>query len=287
MEFHIPVMQNEVVEFIRPGKGRVIVDATLGGGGYVKKILEIEKDGLIIGIDWDESAIQYAKRILGNGNIKYFCENFIKIKEIIKEAGFKKVWGVIFDFGVSLAQLRTKERGFSYEIEGPLDMRMSKFIKKDALSLIRSASEKEIKEIIWRYGEERYAGKIAKIIGIYKHSLSTTLDLARCIEKAVPRKYLKKSLRRVFQAIRIVVNREIENIKEGVKNAVEILEPGGRICTVTYHSIEDRTVKNLFKEFEKKNLLKIITKKPLRPSEDEIRKNPRARSAKLRVAERL
>ncbi len=285
--FHVPVLKDRVVEYLRPVKGKVIIDATLGGGGHVKEILKKEKEVVIIGIDWDEYAIEYAKRILGNGNIKYFCKNFVYIKEIVKEAGLDKVWGILFDFGVSYFQVKNPLRGFSYDEEGPLDMRMSRDLKKNALSIIKEKNEKEIARIIKIYGEDPHAKKIAKIIGFYKDSIHTTKDLVECVRKAVPKKYLRKSLRRVFQALRIVVNNELENIEKGVREAFEVLEKGGRICTITYHSIEDRIIKRIFKEFEKKGIGKIITKKPVVPEDSEIEENPRARSAKLRVLERI
>lgn len=285
--YHTPVMGEEVLKFLCLGKDKIIVDATLGGGGHTKIILERCNPLKIIALDVDQDAIDFAKKVLGNGNIHYYRDNFLNIKKIIKKEGLSGVDGVIFDLGVSMHQVKTPERGFSYKFLGPLDMRMDTTSPLTAKDFILEKDETEIAWILKNFGEEPFAKNIARIIKIYKNSIHTTYDLKRCVEKAVPRKYLKKSLKRVFQAFRILVNNELSNLKIALPSSLEILNKGGRLVVITYHSIEDRIVKNFLKSKEKEGVIRLLVKKPIKPSLEEIKENPHSRSAKLRVGEKI
>ncbi|MCJ7656256.1 MAG: 16S rRNA (cytosine(1402)-N(4))-methyltransferase RsmH [Candidatus Atribacteria bacterium] len=300
--FHIPVLTKEILNYLNLKKGGVYIDCTLGGGGHSKAILEnIYPYGLLIGIDQDTEAIETVQEELKNyiDKVKVVKGNFKNLEEILSDLNIERVSGIIFDLGVSFHQLKEKKRGFSFKEDSHLDMRMDLTQKFNADILINSYSEKNLAEIFEKYGEERFSKRIARIIVTErkKKVIATTKQLADLIIKTLPGAKKRKTWRihpatRVFQAIRIEVNQELKALEKGLNQAIRVLEDKGRICVISYHSLEDRIVKHLFKEAEREGKeqknggLKIITKKPIRPSLEEVRDNPKARSAKLRVAEK-
>ena len=302
--FHIPVLTKEVLHYLNFKKGGgVYIDCTLGGGGHSKAILKnIYPDGLLIDIDQDIEAIEAAKVELKNfpGKVKLVKGNFRNLEDILSDLKLEAVSGIIFDLGVSSHQLKEKERGFSFREDSHLDMRMDQTQKFDASILINRYTEKELIGIFERYGEERLSKRIARLIVTerQKKPITTTRQLADLVIRALPKTKKRKKWRihpatRVFQAIRIEVNQELKALEKGLNQAINVLDDKGRICVISYHSLEDRIVKNLFKEVKREGIaqknygLKILTKKPIRPSSEEVKKNPKARSAKLRVAEKI
>ena len=301
--FHSPVLTKEILNYLDFKKGGVYIDCTLGGGGHSKAILEnIYPHGLLIGIDQDIEAIEIAKEELKSciDKVKLVKGNFKNLAKILSDLKIETVSGIVFDLGVSFHQLKEKERGFSFKEDSHLDMRMDLTQKFNADTLINSYSEKDLAEIFEKYGEERFSKRIARLIVAErkKKAISTTKQLSDLIIRSLPRTKKRHTWRihpatRVFQAIRIEVNQELEALRMGLNQAIRVLEDKGRICVISYHSLEDRIVKHLFKEVERegkeqKNYgLKIVTKKPVRPSSEEVRNNPKARSAKLRVAEKI
>ncbi len=301
--FHSPVLTKEILNYLDFKKGGVYIDCTLGGGGHSKAILEnIYPHCLLIGIDQDIEAIEIAKEELKIyiDKVKLVKGNFKNLEGILSDLKIETVSGIIFDLGVSFHQLKEKERGFSFKEDSRLDMRMDLTLKFNADILINSYSEKDLAEIFEKYGEERFSKRIARLIVIErkKKAITTTKQLADLIIRSLPRTKKRHTWRihpatRVFQAIRIEVNQELKSLKKGLNQAIRVLEDKGRICVISYHSLEDRIVKHLFKEVEREGKeqrdygLKIITKKPIRPSSEEVRDNPKARSAKLRVAEKI
>ncbi len=302
--FHIPVLTKEVLHYLNFKKGGgVYIDCTLGGGGHSKAILKnIYPDGLLIGIDQDIEAIEAAKVELKNflGKVKLVKGNFKNLEDILSDLKLEAVSGIIFDLGVSSHQLKEKERGFSFREDSHLDMRMDQTQKFDASILINRYTEKELIGIFERYGEERLSKRIVRLIVTerQKKPITTTRQLADLVIRALPKTKKRKKWRihpatRVFQAIRIEVNQELKALEKGLNQAINVLDDKGRICVISYHSLEDRIVKTLFKEVKREGIaqknygLKILTKKPIRPSSEEVKKNPKARSAKLRVAEKI
>ncbi|WP_297446490.1 16S rRNA (cytosine(1402)-N(4))-methyltransferase RsmH [Desulfurobacterium sp.] len=288
--FHPPVLLNESIEFLKAKEGGVFVDATLGGGGHTGAILEANPQNRVIAIDRDEEAIDRAIKKLERFGDRFsvYHANFAQIGVVLDEEGIDFVDGILFDLGVSHFQLRG-DRGFSFWKDDPLDMRMDRSQKLTAADVVNTLSERELANIIYRYGEERFSRKIAReIVKRRKEKpIKTTLELAKIVESVIPKKLWagrkKHPATKTFQAIRIYVNKELESIEEAIPEAVDRLKPGGRIVVITFHSLEDRIVKELLKE---RKDLKIIAKKPVLPTEEEIAANPAARSAKLRAAEK-
>ncbi len=293
-EYHIPVLTLELVELLEPGEGMVIVDATIGGGGQALAMLERMKGkGLLIGIDRDPEAISFCQASLISfaPNLKLFNARFSQLDEVLAQAGIEEVDRIYFDLGVSWHQLSQPERGFSFLRDGPLDMRMNPAEGEPAWKLLNQLNEKELEKIFREYGEERYSRRVAKaIVQARKQGkeLKRTRQLAELVEKAVRKgKQRVHPATRIFQAIRIYLNQEIEELKLGLEKAFNYLRAGGRIAVISYHSLEDRLVKNFFKEREKAGELKILTKKPIIPSPEEKKQNPKSRSARLRAGEKL
>lgn len=295
MSLHKPVMCAEVLRYLKPISGDVVVDCTIGEGGHAQFLLEaITPGGRLIGIDRDEDALLAAKE-----NLKRFADtytlihdNFRNIRRIVTQLGIKEVNGILFDLGVSSFQLDTPERGFSIRLDARLDMRMDQYDRVSAFDLVHKLPLFDIKRILKEYGEERWADRIANaIIKIRrKEPIRTTGQLREIVLNAIPYKGRTGRIdpaTRTFQAFRIAVNRELEALEEAVEEAVPILKERGRICVISYHSLEDRIVKNQFKRFYQEGILTILTKKPVRPGDDEVIRNPRARSAKLRAAEKI
>ncbi|MBD3286366.1 16S rRNA (cytosine(1402)-N(4))-methyltransferase RsmH [candidate division WOR-3 bacterium] len=286
--FHRSVMCGEVVEFLDPSKGGVYVDATAGGGGHTKGLLDAGATR-VIALDMDGEALAY----IGH-NLACFAErlslhfnNFRDLDEVLSDQGVKEVDGAVFDLGLSWHQVRSPDRGFSYQGEGPLDMRFdSESNARTALEIIRSEPAPKIARILSEYGEERRAHPIAREIAANRSKIKTTADLAELLRRIAGPKGFRKTAMRVFQALRIAVNDELDNLKQGLEAACAHLKPKGRLAVLSYHSLEDRIVKRKFAAKEESGSFSRVTRKPLRATGDEIKRNPAARSAKLRVLER-
>jgi len=292
---HIPVMLNEVIDYLRPKPGQIFVDGTLGLGGHAKKILKlIGQDGRMIGIDRDQQALAKAQENLKNhiGQCHFVHENFCHMDKVLSSMNIDQVDGILLDLGVSSIQLDDPHRGFGYRQDGPLDMRMDQDNQVSAFSVINAYSENEIAEILKEFGQERWHRRIARRI-VYERTkgpITTTKELSNIILRAMPRYAKREKIHpatRTFQAIRIVVNRELESVEEMLKKLPELLKTGGRIGVIAFHSLEDRIVKQSFRELSRAGKIDLIVKKPIRPGEEEIEGNPRARSARLRIAERI
>jgi 16S rRNA (cytosine1402-N4)-methyltransferase len=293
MEFgHIPVLVEEVMTFLRCEPGRTYVDATLGGGGHASEILKrTAPDGVVIGIEWDEEALSEARnRLIPFGDrVKIFRENFIHLPDFV---GAESTDGILLDLGLSSIQVEKSERGFSFKGEGPLDMRMDQRVDHTAAYLINRLSTEELEYTLSHYGEERWAKRIAGAIVQERERdpIRTTQTLRKIVHRAIPRRFHSRRIdpaTRTFQAFRIRVNEELENLGKILETGWRILKRGGRICIISFHSLEDRRVKETFRRLEKQGEMRILTKKPVTPSEEEQRRNPRSRSAKLRCAERV
>jgi 16S rRNA (cytosine1402-N4)-methyltransferase len=289
---HIPVLVEEVMTFLRCEPGRTYVDATLGGGGHASEILKrTAPDGVVIGMEWDEEALSEARNTLmpfGN-RVKIFRENFIHLADLIKA---ESADGMLLDLGLSSIQVERAERGFSFKGEGPLDMRMDQRLNHTAADLINRLSPGELEYTLSRFGEERWAKRIARAIvqEREREPLRTTQTLRKVVHRAIPRRFHSRRIdpaTRTFQAFRIRVNEELDNLGKILETGWKILKRGGRICIISFHSLEDRMVKETFRRLEKQGEMRVLTKKPVTPSQEEQRKNARARSAKLRCAERV
>ena len=296
-DVHVPVLAEEICHWINLKPGGVYVDCTLGAGGTSLKILEKSiKNAHIIGLDRDHQAIASAKKTLieYESSVKIVHGNFSHIRDVVQESGYKKVDGVVFDLGVSSLQLDQPERGFSFSLSGPLDMRMDQTQGVTAADLVNHLPERELADVIFAYGEERYSRRIARAIVQARSAglIQTTQDLVSVLERALPFAYKRGRLHfatRTFQALRIRVNRELDLLEPALREAVDLLKEGGRVCVVAFHSLEDRIVKHTFRSMAQGEhpRVALLVKKPVIPSALEIQQNPRARSAKLRVAERL
>lgn len=290
---HKPVMVEEVLDYLNPQTGQVIIDCTVGGGGHASKIMsKIKPNGLLIGIDKDMEILQIAKQHISEiGNIfKLYHADYSEIDEVLRQAGTDKVNGVLLDLGTSSMQFDQADRGFSFSKEGPLDMRMDRSQGITAKDLIHRLSEQKLEELFSKYGEERWSRRIARAILKEENDtgITSTRQLATIIERAVPRGKSKiHPATRVFQALRIAVNKELESLEVFLNKIHNYMTVGARIVVISFHSLEDRIVKNKFSERAKQNIFQILTKKPITPGEAEIERNIRCRSAKLRAAERI
>lgn len=292
---HQPVMLKEVISSLNLKTGDVVLDATVGLGGHSKEILKrILPDGSLIGLDQDRSAILIAETSLKDfsPNFKILNENFRNLEKILSKEGIKSLDAAIFDVGVSSYQLDDAQRGFSLKSDARLDMRMDPRAKISAYDIVNEYKEEDLADIIYKFGEERFSRRIARRIieGRKSKPIETTMELAEIVRGAVGNKHKKGRIdpaTRTFQAIRIAVNDELNALEEGIKEAVSYLGLGARIAVISFHSLEDRIVKNLFKGYAGLGVLKIITKRPLVPQDEEMAVNPRSRSAKLRIAERI
>ncbi len=312
MIIHKPVLLKESMELLRLKPGMAVIDATLGGGGHSREILKkILPGGTLIAVDRDKEAIDKfkinLKPNLEKENVILINDNFAFLKDIVSSLKIKKVDAIAADLGISSDQLEDADRGFSFSKDGPLDMRMNQKERLTAFDVINSYTEKELARIFKEYGEERYGKSIARAVAEKRKSklISTTLELISIVESVVPEKYKHRKLHpatKTFQALRIEVNKEIENLKKFLSEAVEVLAEHGRLAIISFHSGEDKIVKQVFRENArgciclpnfpicncgKKETLKIITQKPITPSAEEVKRNPRSRSAKLRVAEKI
>lgn len=302
---HYSVLKEELLEGLNIQDGKIYVDATIGYAGDSKEILKQIPNGFLYGFDQDKKAVEYSTSALtkiGN-NFKIFNTNFVNMDETFEKIGIKEVDGIIFDLGFSSPQIDDEKRGFSFMHDGPLDMRMSSE-GKSAKDIINEYSENELAEIFFKYGEEKLSRVIAKNIKKESKNISSTLELVEVIKTATGANYFYKNHpeRKIFQALRIEVNEELTVLESILPKAIKRLKKGGRIAVITFHSLEDRIVKNIFKKYsdidplvkglkdipeEYKPLIKLVNKKPILPSEKELEENSRSRSAKLRIIERI
>jgi 16S rRNA (cytosine1402-N4)-methyltransferase len=305
---HYSVLKEEVINGLNINPDGIYVDATLGYAGDSKEILKRIKRGFLFAFDQDEEAIKFSQNELEkiSKNFKIIYSNFSLLKEKLNEENIQKVDGFIFDLGLSSPQIDEKERGFSFMQDATLDMRMDLNSKLTAKMVVNTYSYEELVSIFYKYGEEDFSKPIAKSIVSerQKQEINTTMELVNIIKKSVPTAYFNKKHpeRKIFQAIRIEVNDELNVISLALEDAIKMLNVGGRICVITFHSLEDRIVKNIFKKYsevnqlvkglpvipdEYKPLIKLINKKPILPSDNEIKQNSRSKSAKLRIIERV
>jgi 16S rRNA (cytosine1402-N4)-methyltransferase len=288
-------MSKEVLEYLRAKEGDCIIDATVGTGGHARLILEaIGAKGKLIGIDRDLESLLFAKSQLSafEKNITLVHDDFRNLDSILKRLKIKQVDAMLFDLGVSTFQLDDPQRGFSFRFDAPLDMRMDRNSHICAYDLINHLSEEELSSILKTFGQERWHNRIARFLvrERARQPITSTSELAELINKAIPYKARFEKIHpatRTFQAIRIAVNRELEALEEALDKASKFIKPAGRICVISFHSLEDRIVKQKFKLLYREGIAHIITGKPIRPAPMEIEANPRSRSARLRVMERL
>jgi 16S rRNA (cytosine1402-N4)-methyltransferase len=284
-------MLEEVITCLEPKDGGLYVDGNLGLGGHTEKILETcGPTGQVVGFDWDVAALTLARERLARfaGRVRFVHENFTSIKETLMELGIGTIDGLLLDLGLSSLQLDGSGRGFSFKGSEPLDMRMDQRQEVTAAQLINEASQEELADIFFYYGEERQARRIAEEIveARRKEKIVTTDQLVALVDRAIPKRFHPKKIHvatQVFQALRIAVNRELHSLEQVLADGATLLAPGARFCVISFHSLEDRLVKQAFRE---NPLLDVLTPKPLVPSRAECLRNPRARSAKLRVAAR-
>ncbi|MFW5995695.1 MAG: 16S rRNA (cytosine(1402)-N(4))-methyltransferase RsmH [Halanaerobiaceae bacterium] len=306
---HQPVLLEETIDYIFKDDREIYLDGTLGRGGHTLALLKkLKKGGRIIAIDRDRKAVEAVRKKLGHREeVILVHDNFINIPKILGDLHIKTVAGMIFDLGFSSPQIDSAERGFSYRRDGPLDMRMNRSQSLTAADIVNNYSRKEIGKIIRTYGEENWAERIAEFIvkNRGRKKIETTRELVKIIKQAIPAGARRKGghpARRTFQALRIATNDELNQLEEMLEKAVGCLAPGGRIAVISFHSLEDRIVKHRFRDLARKcscppdfpicvcdeeQVVKVLTGKPVRPDEEEVEQNPRARSAKLRVAERV
>lgn len=307
---HVPIMVSEVLALLEPARGGIFVDGTLGGGGHAEAVLSaMPETGRLFGIDRDDEALKAAGARLSRFGDRFtpIKGNFFDMKSLLKDRGVEKVDGILLDLGVSSHQLDAAERGFSYKAEAPLDMRMDQSAPLTARTVVNTWSEAELKRIFYEYGEEKFSAKIAARIVERRREqpIETTTELAELIKGAIPAKFRNEPqhpARRCFQAIRIAVNGELDGLHDAIQAAHDLLNPGGRLAILTFHSLEDRIVKNAFRTFEnpctcpksapvcicgKKPTAKVLTRHPLVASEQEQKENSRATSAKLRAIVRM
>ncbi|MEJ2032420.1 MAG: 16S rRNA (cytosine(1402)-N(4))-methyltransferase RsmH [Deltaproteobacteria bacterium] len=288
---HVPVLLTEVVEWLDPRPGGIYVDGNLGLGGHAAAILEASQpDGKLVGFEWDAAALNEAKKELAHfgERVHFVHRNFATLKESLASLGIREVDGLLLDLGLSSLQLDASGRGFSFKGCQPLDMRMDVREPKTAAELLNTTTQKDLADIFYYYGEERQARRIAAAIVKERQQrpITSTEQLVSIIERAIPRRYHPAKIHvgtKVFQALRIAVNHELENLSRVLADGAGLLKPGARFCAISFHSLEDRLIKRAFAEDA---ALRVLTRKPITPSINECRRNPRARSAKLRVAVR-
>ena len=292
---HLPVMYKEILESLKLEPGKIIVDATVGTAGHSLGILkEITPGGNLIGIDKDADSLEAARERLKDfkGSFELVCGDFRNIDSILEGLGIKKIDGVLFDLGISAYQLADAQRGFSFSLEGPLDMRIDRTSFISAYDLVNNLNEEELSNLLWSFGQERWHNRIAHLLvrERQKTPIATTLQLSNIILRAMPHHIRYQRIHpatRTFQAIRIAVNRELEALDEAINKSIRLLNKGSRICVISFHSLEDRIVKWDFRKSAQEHTITIITKKPLAVSIDEKENNPSSRSAKLRIAQKV
>jgi len=287
MSYHTSVLLQETLDFLNVQNGKQYIDATLGGGGHTKEILE--RGGKVLGIDADQDALDYVGT---KENLTVAKGNFKDIDRLARENGFENVAGILFDLGISSHHVDDAERGFSFQKEGPLDMRMDRELGVSAADLVNVLHKGQLYELFTKFGEERFAKSIAQGIvnARQNHPITTTTELSQIVSRIVPRSATAKHINpatRIFQALRIVVNDELTSIEEALPKAIELLGKNGRIVVISFHSLEDRIIKRAFLAYAEEGIGRILTKRPLIPTEQEQETNKRSRSAKLRVFEKI
>ena len=286
---HIPVMSAQVLEYLNLQPGGLYIDGTIGAGGHAAQILsKLSNKGKLIGIDRDAEALEicYERFSAFADQISLHHSSYHNLSKIMDINGPSRANGILLDLGISSLQINSEDRGFSFQSNALVDMRFDQTKGQTAKDLIRKSSEKELADIIYQFGEERKSRRISNSIKKIKN-LSTTMDLKEAIRKSTPPHHRNKTHARVFQAIRIAVNDEIDKLKSFLKIFLDYLEIGGRLVVISYHSIEDRIVKHSFRQLKNESKVELLTKKPLTPSTDEIKLNKRSRSAKMRALERV
>lgn len=289
---HIPVLLKEVVELLDPKPGEFIIDGTAGDGGHLAALLrEVGENGKVLGIDFDPSAVERLEKKLGKEkSVILVNDNYAHTAEILESNHLPKADGLLIDLGFSSPQIENSGRGFSFLRDEPLDMRYQvSETRATAAEVVNGLPEQELADVIYRFGEERMSRRVAKAIveARRKKRIETTLELAEIVKGALPKSYERGRIHpatRTFQALRIYVNDELTNLERVLTNVPRILNSGGRIAIISFHSLEDRIVKNTFRDMHKAHAAELLTKKPIVAQEEEIRMNPRSRSAKLRVA---
>jgi len=291
---HEPVLKEEVLAYLEPKPGDCVLDLTAGMGGHTAALAErVRPGGCVIAVDRDAGAVEACRKRCREFGETVRCVhgNFRSVKRICTEEGIREVRAILIDCGISSAQLDDGLRGFSFQHEGPLDMRMDRQQKLRLEEFLGSVEEKELADAIYKYGEERYSRRIARsVLGDFqKGAVRNTKDLAECIQRSVPRFYARGRIHpatRTFQALRICVNDELSALEEALDGSLEVLAEGGRMAVIAFHSLEDRIIKRRFRGAAKEGLGICANRKPLRPGDEETQRNPRARSAKMRVFER-
>jgi len=287
---HIPVLQKEVIQYLDPKPNENFVDATFGQGGHTTLILEKNRPkGKVLGIELDPEMLE---RFKFQDRLILVNDSYSNLKEIVKKYNFGPINGILFDLGISSWHLEESKRGFSFQRQEPLDMRFNPKSRLQAKDIVNTWSEKEIEQILREYGEERFSRRIAKEIieARKKNPIKSTFQLVEIIKKSTPSWYQRKRIHfatKTFQALRIAVNDELETIRQGLEQALDVLEKEGRLVVISFHSLEDRIIKNFLKEKAKQGFIKIQTKKPIKPCFEEIKTNKRSRSAKLRAGIRI
>lgn len=311
MEFkHVPILLDECIENLNIRPGKIYVDCTVGGAGHSREIVKKIEDGKLICFDQDETALNVAKKRLEDysDRVVFIKDNFKNIKKDLQKIGIEKVDGILMDIGVSSYQIDEDKRGFSYMHDAQLDMRMDQSNPISAKDIVNTYSKEDLENIIFKYSDEKWAKRIAEFICKEREikPIETTFELVDVIEKAIPKKVRMNqkghSSKKTFQAIRIEVNKELDVLEKAVGDCIDLLNLGGRICIITFHSLEDKICKDIFKDRQRgcicppeipvcvcnhKPEIKILTRKPIEPSKEELNRNSRARSAKLRVAEKI
>ncbi|MBD30945.1 MAG: 16S rRNA (cytosine(1402)-N(4))-methyltransferase [Candidatus Marinimicrobia bacterium] len=286
---HIPVMSTQVLEYLNIQPDGFYIDGTIGAGGHATQILsKLSSEGKLIGIDRDAEVLEicYQRFRTSSDQISLHHSSYHNLPKIMGINGLSKVNGILLDLGLSSLQINSENRGFSFQSNAPADMRFDQTKGQTAEELIRKSSEQELADIIFLFGEERKSKRISNSIKKIKN-LSTTMDLKEAIRKSTPPHHRNKTHARVFQAIRIAVNNEIDKLKSFLKIFLDYLEIGGRLVVISYHSIEDRIVKHSFRQLKNESKIELLTRKPLTPSIDEIKLNKRSRSAKMRALEKV
>jgi 16S rRNA (cytosine1402-N4)-methyltransferase len=296
-QLHTPVMLAEVIEYLDPSPGKTIVDATVGMGGHSYEIARrLAPGGKLIAIDRDKESLEIAQERLKEfgDSVEFVYGNFSEIEDISKRLKIEKIDGIVLDLGVSSFQLSAADRGFSFTREGPLDMRLDRNSYISAYDLVNNLNEDEISNLLWSFGQERWHNRIARRVveERQKNPITTTAQLSDIVMRAIPPRFRRYHYRihpatRTFQAVRIAVNRELEALEQALASIIPLMAPGGRICVIAFHSLEDRVVKWAFRKAGAAGTVKILTPKPLTPSESEMRSNPSSRSSKFRAAEKI
>jgi 16S rRNA (cytosine1402-N4)-methyltransferase len=287
---HLPVLVEELMEMLSPSGDGIYVDATLGGGGHTKEILKrLGENGIVIGMDRDEEMLGRIRRSLSDRRVRFLYGSFSEIGRKVRGIGFNEIDGLIMDTGLSMMQLKDEERGFSFRSDAPLDMRMDRRLEITASDIVNGWHRSEIERILREYGEERKASRIADMIvrERKKRKIERCSTLATICERAYGRRGRIHPATRTFQALRIAVNDELNELSKGLEDGAGLLRKGGRLCVMTYHSLEDRIVKRFFMAGEKEGYLRRLNKKPVVPARTEILRNPSSRSAKLRGVVKL